>query len=105
MAAALQVSAERRRGHFFLLTLDFDARNIHISTFSKTESALASTSQAAGSDVARSGGGANVHRLTAGQGAFVLQGSFVQVINRGEGVAAYLSFYLVSHGMALTVRA
>ena len=52
-----------------------------------------------------SGGGANVHRLTAGQGAFVLQGSFVQVINRGEGVAAYLSFYLVSHGMALTVRA
>lgn len=39
---AIKVTAERRRGHFFLLTLDFGKRTIHIDSFAKTASALAS---------------------------------------------------------------
>jgi hypothetical protein len=52
-----------------------------------------------------SGGGTDIHRINAGDGRFVLQGSFVQLINRGDGAARYLSFYLLPHGLPLTVKA
>jgi hypothetical protein len=51
------------------------------------------------------GGGADVTHLTAGNAKYVLQGSFVQLINRGSGSARYLSFFLLPHGTDLTSKA
>jgi hypothetical protein len=42
LTTAVQVTAERSRSHFFLLTLDFGRRKISILPFSKTEAAVAS---------------------------------------------------------------
>jgi hypothetical protein len=52
-----------------------------------------------------SGGGSDITHMKAGEAHFLLQGSFVQLINRDSSAARYLSFFLLPNGMPLTVKA
>jgi quercetin dioxygenase-like cupin family protein len=47
-------------------------------------------------------GGTDVKHLKAGDAVYELEGSFMQLINRGSGKARYLAFFLLPSGTALT---